>query len=622
MRFIRIDGNVSLNKFINIKDQVVAKVAPYLHPSTQQDKLALRQHQSFIFSHSLGGMIALALYPLYLYRSDFSIFIDGAVLLWFFSPLAIVAYVCRTGNLVTAHLISALNLALFIVVGASFTGGLNSFLLPWLVIVPIEAALSGNKRIILVSSLGSLAALIALYVMGHNNWLYTQQLTLNPELMVLFGILTALLYGSAIALTVQKKHEEAHHSIIEGETKYRLMADHATDLITVHDELGMVTFVSPAAQTIIGAKADTLLGPGMLQNIHISDRPIYMTALSNCCNSVHSVNVEFRLKRIEEETGQNQFVWVEMRCQAIANPQDPSKKQIISVTRDITPHKTQEIALLEARERAESANVAKTRFLANMSHELRTPLNAIIGFSDVLNMELYGKIQNQKYSDYARLINEAGTHLLSVVNNILDMSKIEVGKFTITPEVFELKPLLTTCCDMIEPMANENSVQIIQDFQAPQNEIYADSRAVKQMVLNLLSNAIKFSDADSQISIRTACDENSLFIDVVDEGIGISPEDLPKLCNPFVQADSSYKREHEGVGLGLSVVKGLAELHNGSFKLESRLGMGTTVRVELPLKADLIDQPENNKEATQTECCSVQELKDHSVVPFRKKAAL
>ncbi len=612
MRFIRIISNVNLNKFAYIKQQLIAKVAPYLHPSTQKDKLALRQHQSFIYSHSLGGLMALALYPFYFYRSHFPIYIDAAVLLWFLSPLAIVAYVCRTGNLVTAHLISALNLALFIVVGASFTGGLKSFLLPWLVIVPIEAALSGNKKIIVISSLGSLAALLALYIMGHYNWLYTQQITLNPELMVLFGVLTALLYGSAIALTVQNKHEEARHSIIEGETKYRLMADHATDLITVHDELGMVTFVSPAAQTIIGEKAETLLGPGMLQNIHVSDRPIYMTALSNCCNSTHSVNVEFRLKRVEHETETSQFVWVEMRCQSIANPKDPAKKQIISVTRDITPHKTQEIALLEARERAESANVAKTRFLANMSHELRTPLNAIIGFSDVLNMELYGKIQNEKYSDYARLINDAGTHLLSVVNNILDMSKIEVGKFTITPEVFKLEPLLTTCCDMIEPMANENSIHIIQDYQAPQKEIYADSRAVKQMVLNLLSNAIKFSNTDTQITIRTACDENSLFIDVVDEGIGISPEDLPKLCNPFVQADSSYKREHEGVGLGLSVVKGLAELHNGSFKLESRLSMGTTVRVELPLKANIVDgTPEKQ---------NLSETGNQSVIPFRSKA--
>ncbi len=612
MRFIRIDGAVSQTKFVHIKDQVIAKFASYLHPSTQQDQLALSQHQSFIYSHSLGGLLALALYPFYLYRSQFPFYIDGMILLWFLSPLAIVAYVCRTGNLVTAHLISALNLALFIVVGASFTGGLNSFLLPWLVIVPIEAALSGNKRIIIISSLGSLAALLALYILGHYNWLYTQELTLTPELMILFGILTAVLYGSAIALTVQKKHEEAHHSIIENEAKYRLMADHATDLITVHDELGMVTFVSPAAETIIGGKADTLLGPGMLQNIHISDRPIYMTALSNCCNSIQSVNVEFRLKHVEEKSGQTQFVWVEMRCQAIPNPQAPLKKQIISVTRDITPHKTQEIALLEARERAESANVAKTRFLANMSHELRTPLNAIIGFSDVLNMELYGKIQNQKYSDYARLINEAGTHLLSVVNNILDMSKIEVGKFTITPELFELKPLLTTCCDMIEPMANENNVQITQDFQAPQREIYADSRAVKQMVLNLLSNAIKFSNTDSQISIRTTCDENSLFIDVVDEGIGISPEDLPKLCNPFVQADSSYKREHEGVGLGLSVVKGLAELHDGSFKLESRLGMGTTVRIELPLNANLVNGMPEQEELSQPE--------NRSVIPFRSKA--
>ncbi len=582
MRLSHLDI-VTFDRIKLLQDNAETYLRSHFHPSAHKNALAFQRHNSFIYSNLFSSLVALALYPLYLYRSDLPPYVDLLVLLWFLSPLAIVAFVCRTGNLAIAHLISSLNLALFIIIGASFSGGVNSFLIPWLIIVPLEAALSGHKKVIFAALFGALFALACLYTLGQYNLVFTQQFSIAPELLILFGLSTALLYGSSIALNVQKNHEEANNMIFEGEQKYRLMADHATDLITVHDELGMVTFVSPAATSIIGGGPESLLGPGMLQHIHVSDRPTYMTGLSNCCHNKNNVNFEFRLKRTDLESGQTDFVWVEMRCQAVRDTLSPNATKIVSVTRDITSHKTQEIALLEAREKAESANVAKTRFLANMSHELRTPLNAIIGFSDVLNMELFGKINNQKYSDYSRLINEAGGHLLSVVNNILDMSKIEVGKFTILNEQFELSPLIQSCCDMVEPIANENNVRIVQEFNAPINKVFADRRAMMQMMINLLSNAIKFSNFGSKVIVRSNCDYETFYIDVIDHGIGISPEDLPKLCNPFVQVDSSYKREHEGVGLGLSVVKGLAQLHNGSLKIESTLGAGTTVRIEFPL---------------------------------------
>jgi len=574
---------VNLDRIKSLRYKTESYIKSHFHLSAHKNTLAFQRHSSFIYSNLLSSLVALVLYPLYLYRSDLPAYVDLMVLLWFLSPLAIVAFVCRTGNLAIAHLISSLNLALFIIIGASFSGGINSFLIAWLIIVPLEAALSGHRKVIFAALFGALFALACLYTMGQYNLVFTQQFSIPPELLLIFGLSTALLYGTSIAMSVQRNHEEANNVILAGEQKYRLMADHATDLITVHDEHGMVTFVSPAATSIIGDDPESLLGAGMLQYIHVSDRPTYMTGLSNCCHNDSNVNFEFRLRRKNSDTGQTDFVWVEMRCQAVRDKLSPNATKIISVTRDITSHKTQEIALLEAREKAESANVAKTRFLANMSHELRTPLNAIIGFSDVLNMELFGKINNQKYSDYSRLINEAGGHLLGVVNNILDMSKIEVGKFTIHYEQFEISPLIQSCCDMLEPMANENNVSIAQEFNAPLTDVLADRRAMMQMVINLLSNAIKFSRSGSKVIVRSDCDHETFYVDVIDQGIGISQGDIPKLCNPFVQVDNSYKREHEGVGLGLSVVKGLAQLHNGSLKIESTLGKGTTVRIEFPL---------------------------------------
>lgn len=563
------------------------KIESYFHSSAHENSLTLHRHRAFIHSHLLGGALAVALYPLYFFRSESSVLLDFLVLLWFASPFATVYYLFRTGNLAVCHMISSLNLALFVSVGAALSGGINSFLIAWMIIVPLEAALSGKRSVIVAASLISIIAVGGLYI-GTNNALFAAErvFAADSATMILFGLFSAISYGSAIAMNVQKSHEESEASIRTSEKKYRLMADNATDMISVHDENGMVAFASPASEELFNVPSSELLGGGLLQNVHISDRPIYMTALSNCRNEKQLVSVEYRMRRRSSSDAPTQnYVWVEMRCQAVTDESAPDKLKIIAVTRDISSNKSQEIALLKARDEAESANIAKTRFLANMSHELRTPLNAIIGFSDVLNMELYGKLGNDKYTDYSRLINEAGEHLLSVVNNILDMSKIEVGKFTITPEPFDLGPLVNSCCDMIEPVANENKVTIVKDFDPVAHEILADSRAVKQMLINLLSNAIKFSGHDMKVIVRLSRLDDVVNIDVIDQGIGISAQDLPRLCNPFVQADNSYKRQHEGVGLGLSVVKGLAQLHGGALKIESKIGIGTTARIELPIEA-------------------------------------
>lgn len=562
-----------------------SKVEGYLHPSAHVNALSLHRHKSFIQSHLMGGLIALLMYPLYLYRVGAPGLLDGLILIWFLSPIASVYYLCRTGNLAIAHMFSALNLTVFVTVGALLTGGISSFLIAWMVIVPLEAALSGRRKIIFTCSALAVLSLLGLYIVSNTGLLVSRQFGIGHEALILFGLFTALTYGSAIAMTVQKAHEESEASIRQSEQKYRLMADNATDMISLHDKQGLVTFVSPSAENIFNTETSNLLKGGLLDRIHIADRPLYMTALSNSRSSEKSVSAEFRVRRsTNSENEPPDYIWLEMRVKKVMT-EDGQNFHLLAVTRDISLSKSQEFALLEARDAAETANIAKTRFLANMSHELRTPLNAIIGFSDVLNMELYGKLGNEKYNDYSRLINEAGEHLLSIVNNILDMSKLEVGKFSITPEPFELNSLLHTCCDMMEREANEGKVQIIKEFDIDTQDILADSRAVKQMLINLLSNAIKFSPENKKIIVRAQLNDHTTTLEVIDQGIGISSTDLPKLCNPFVQADNSYKREHEGVGLGLSVVKGLAQLHGGNLTIESTLGIGTTARIELPFDA-------------------------------------
>jgi signal transduction histidine kinase len=237
-----------------------------------------------------------------------------------------------------------------------------------------------------------------------------------------------------------------------------------------------------------------------------------------------------------------------------------------------------------ARDSAESANRAKTMFLANMSHELRTPLNAIIGFANLMNREIHGPLGNGRYREYARSIHDAGRHLLAVIGDILDMSKIEAGKFEILCEEFQLNALVGDCVELMHERAAEQQVSLVSELAGPE-WIVADHRAMKQIVLNLLSNAIKFTPAGGKVSVTTKTIGNKLVLAVVDTGIGIAADDLQKLGKPFVQlrhATAAVSAE-AGTGLGLALVRALAEKHGGTFIIESEAGRGTCAKIEIPI---------------------------------------
>jgi cell cycle sensor histidine kinase DivJ len=279
------------------------------------------------------------------------------------------------------------------------------------------------------------------------------------------------------------------------------------------------------------------------------------------------------------------FIWVEMRCRPLepASQAAAAEAEVVAVMRDVTDRKLQEQALDLARTAAELADAAKTRFLATMSHELRTPLNAIIGFSEMIVQEDALMLDAARRKEYAQLINDSGQHLLSVVNGILDMSKMESGNFEISPEPFAPRAALINCCDLLALKARENAIDLVTRAPEDLPVMTGDPRAFRQVVLNLVSNAIKFTERGGKVTVSAAVEGSRLVLRVTDTGVGIEADDLKRLGDPFFQAGKTYQRRHEGTGLGLSIVKSLVALHGGELTVQSKIDEGTTVTVALPL---------------------------------------
>ena len=262
---------------------------------------------------------------------------------------------------------------------------------------------------------------------------------------------------------------------------------------------------------------------------------------------------------------------------------ESNRPGVLTVSIDITEQKRAEEVLRTAKEMAEVANRAKSEFLANMSHELRTPLNAVIGFSEMIQAQSFGPIGNPQYLDYIEDIRGAGQHLLDLINDILDLSKIEAGKIDMREEAVDVGRLLDSCLSMVKERAATGTVALAPRIPENLPALWADERMLKQILVNLLSNAIKFTPANGIVKVKAwHRPTDGYLIQIADTGIGMALDDIPKALARFGQVDSRLSRKYAGSGLGLPLTKSLVELHSGSLDLQSEIGAGTTVTVRFP----------------------------------------
>ncbi|WP_412178755.1 sensor histidine kinase [Rhizobium sp. TRM96647] len=352
-------------------------------------------------------------------------------------------------------------------------------------------------------------------------------------------------------------------------------------LVTLHDPRGYVTDVRGRDREAYLRSMRDPAGRGFIDQIHVSDRLGFLQAIDRLRQGQAHVTVDLRLEQRQSGEGSPQFLHVRTDMTAVRDTSG-LLASVVAQSRDISLEAELRHDSARKAAEAESANDAKTRFLAAVSHELRTPLNAILGFSDILAGEYFGKLENDRQREYVGLIHQSGGHLLSVVNTMLDVSKIEAGRYELVLEPFAVADSVKACEQMLALQARQKGVKLSSRVPCDVGEAIADQRALQQILINLVGNAVKFTEKGGMVMIDAARRGRDLVITVSDTGIGIPAEKLDLIGQPFVQVENEYTRKYEGTGLGLSLVKGLVALHGGTFTIRSDAGEGTRITVCLP----------------------------------------
>ena len=373
-----------------------------------------------------------------------------------------------------------------------------------------------------------------------------------------------------------RRTEQQLRRIVEGSAQGIIVRTN-TDVLYTNEAFAHMAGFASAKDMKVATEADMAEGRNLNYSgsVHPDDRPMILEHMRRRLAGEETVShYEFRLQRPD-----GSHVWVETHA-ALANWD--GQPASLSWLTDINHRKAMELELVRSKEAAEFANRTKTEFLANMSHELRTPLNAIIGFAEVIKDEMFGPIGLAKYADYAKDIHNSGRHLLDLINDILDLSKLESGKQELREEDVAAGETVHECLTLVRSRAADAKVKLMTEIEPGLPLLHCDERALKQVLLNFLSNAIKFTPGGGSVTTAVRRVDHGIAISVADTGIGMKKEDIAIALEAFGQIDSKVARKHQGTGLGLPISKSLIEMHGGTLTVESTPNVGTTMTAVFP----------------------------------------
>lgn len=395
---------------------------------------------------------------------------------------------------------------------------------------------------------------------------------------VIVALLFILLAAASLTFILNRRYL-IEKRLNESVSQYRRLFDNVTEGVFRVSFKGELIECNPALARILGySSTDEMKAQvdNIIRKVYLDEK----IPRKHLMLLAKGIALDHEVHRWRHKDGH--LIWGAISAYPIFDA-DGTPQVIEGTFTDMNDRVHAELGLRKAKEAAELANRAKSEFLANMSHELRTPLNAIIGFSEILRTEAFGKLGHENYKEYSTDIHSAGEHLLQVINDILDVAKIEAGQLQLSEREISLENLVDACFRMLSVRASDAGVELVKEIPSDLPTVFADETRIKQILVNLISNAVKFTDAGGKITVRAYEDEaEGLVLKVVDTGIGIAEEDLKHVLSRFGQVQSSYARTNEGTGLGLTLVQLIVELHDGRFDLQSAEGVGTTCTVCLP----------------------------------------
>ncbi|OUR79448.1 hypothetical protein A9Q83_03315 [Alphaproteobacteria bacterium 46_93_T64] len=400
--------------------------------------------------------------------------------------------------------------------------------------------------------------------------------TVRAELRISFIVI--VIFVLALIYTAYRRYQFGR-ALNETKLQYQRLYENVNEGVFQFDMTGNLLASNPALARLLGYESsDELINSvkNVADEVYVNDKMPrkhlkMLSAGTALSNEVH------RWRRKD-----GSLVWGAISAHTVYS--EKGKPHHIEGTfTDMNDRVIAELGLRKAKETAELANRAKSEFLANMSHELRTPLNAVIGFSEILKTEAFGSLGHENYKEYATDIHSAGEHLLQVINDILDVAKIEAGQMQLYEREINIKDLVLSSYRMLSVRAVGAEIELAEDIPDDLPTIFADETRVKQIFVNLISNAVKFTEAGGRITATVILNnEGGLSVKVIDTGIGISEKDINHVLSRFGQVQSTYARTNEGTGLGLTLVQLIVELHGGTFELQSVVGVGTTCTVNFP----------------------------------------
>ena len=396
--------------------------------------------------------------------------------------------------------------------------------------------------------------------------------------------------GTSTDITDLKRTEA---DLRDGEERYRSIIAVLGEGVILAGADGRVLECNACAARILGVDAEDLKGRNVLKPLRRVLRsdgtqlpPTENPSVVALATGRPSQEIVLAVERPD-----GKIVWLRSKSVPLLRPGESTPFGVVISLVDTTEQRENEEDLRRAKEAAEAANRTKSSFLTNMSHELRTPLNAIIGFAEIMRDELLGPLGAPHYREYASDIHQSGKHLLDLINDILDLSKVEAGRLELHEEDCNVPALLAASLRLMNERAHASELRIEQRFPRHLPLLRADARSLKQILLNLVSNAIKFTPSGGRILISADADGGSFNLTIADSGIGMTAEGVKKALEAFGQVDSSLSRKYEGTGLGLPLTRALVELHGGRLEIDSALGDGTRVTASFPAERIIQGQP-------------------------------